>query len=70
MASHGVCIKLFLMRIFGWIIGFMSNVTSTILTESGTNELEIIEFHLEKKHCQMAAQKLVITVLTLRKYEK
>ena len=27
----------------------MSNVTSTILTESGTNELEIIEFHLEKK---------------------
>ncbi len=26
----------------------MSNVTSTILTESGTNELEIIEFHLEK----------------------
>lgn len=69
MASHGVCIKLFLMRIFGWIIGFMSNVTSTILTESGTNELEIIEFHLEK-YCQMAAQKLVITALTLRKYEK
>ncbi len=27
----------------------MSNVTSTILTESGTNELEIIEFHLEKQ---------------------
>ncbi|MGR5543867.1 chemotaxis protein [Vibrio sp. PNB22_2_2] len=26
----------------------MSNVTSSILTESGTNELEIIEFHLEK----------------------
>ncbi|WP_070971369.1 chemotaxis protein CheV [Vibrio sonorensis] len=27
----------------------MSNSTSTILTESGTNELEIIEFHLEKQ---------------------
>ncbi|MBA5761175.1 chemotaxis protein CheV [Vibrio sp. 404] len=27
----------------------MSNVTSSILTESGTNELEIIEFHLEKQ---------------------
>ncbi|MDE1239932.1 chemotaxis protein CheV [Vibrio aestuarianus] len=26
----------------------MSNPSSTILTESGTNELEIIEFHLEK----------------------
>ncbi|HDV5590677.1 TPA: chemotaxis protein CheV [Vibrio cholerae] len=26
----------------------MSNTSSTILTESGTNELEIIEFHLEK----------------------
>ncbi|NLS12166.1 chemotaxis protein CheV [Vibrio sp. SM6] len=26
----------------------MSQVSSTILTESGTNELEIIEFHLEK----------------------
>lgn len=27
----------------------MNNVTSSILTESGTNELEIIEFHLEKQ---------------------
>ncbi|ENM3954083.1 chemotaxis protein [Vibrio cholerae] len=27
----------------------MSNPSSTILTESGTNELEIIEFHLEKE---------------------
>ncbi|ASA54647.1 chemotaxis protein [Vibrio gazogenes] len=27
----------------------MSNPTSTILTESGTNELEIIEFHIEKR---------------------
>ncbi|GAK17124.1 chemotaxis protein CheV [Vibrio sp. JCM 19053] len=48
------------MRIFGWIIGFMSNVTSTILTESGTNELEIIEFHLEKNIARWQHKNLLL----------